>query len=488
MSKIKKNIGVITLKAGHTLILGNIPDAIDLSKLEENKMLGNNIDIQKFGLFETSAPNYTTYYPDVTPEDLNPKDEDFIQPVFRMLSEVIVSKGRPIDFSANNVLRKSMNKLLGQTVNVDHETATGNAIGAVSEVFWQPAYTASDGTKIPAGINAKLKIDGKSNPRLARGIMMNPPSIHSNSVSVRFSWLPSHKFDDPNEFYAKLGSHNDKGELIRCVVDDIIAYSETSLVAHGADPFAQRIGDDGQIVNTKYANTAYQFSADKPIQASWEVDFKEYQNEDNEVAILSLSNNNNNINTNPTDSMNIEELIQTLVSDFSFGEDTTAENLLEKLGEKLGESDTEVENLTTERDQLKTENDTLKSTNADLAAGKEQVTNLTESTKQEALRFYKASKGEKADDAIIDLISKADLKTAGAFLKQYKAEADDKFSATCNKCKSTDISRNSAIPNTDGTVDKTIGEEDFVEKTATETKLSIQAKHKRTSRIFNKEK
>lgn len=485
----KKNIGVITLKAGHTLILGNIPDAIDLSKLEENQMLGNNVDIQKFGLFETATPNYTTYYPDVTPEDLNPKDEDFIQPVFRMLSEVIVSKGRPIDFSANNVLRKSMNKLLGQTVNVDHETAIGNAVGSVSEVFWQPAYTASDGTKVPAGINAKLKIDGKSNPRLARGIMMNPPSIHSNSVSVKFSWLPSHKFDDPNEFYAKLGTHTDKGELIRCVVDEVIAYSETSLVSHGADPFAQRVDENGQIVNTKYAGTEYKFSADKPVNVNWEVDFKDYQYGDNEVAILSLSNNNNNnINTNPTDLMNIEELIQTLVSDFSFGADTTAENLLEKLGEKLGESDTEVENLTNERDQLKTENDTLKSTNADLQAGKAQVDQVTDSTKQEALRFYKASKGEKADEAIIDLISKSDLKTAGAFLKQYKAEADEKFSAKCNKCNSTDITRNSAIPSTDGTVDTVNNkkDEDFVEKSATETKLSIQAKHKRTSRVFNK--
>lgn len=486
----KKNIGVITLKAGHTLILGNIPDAIDTSKLEGNQMLGNNIDIQKFGLFETSAPNYTTYYPDVTPEDLNPKDEDFIQPVFRMLSEVIVSKGRPIDFSQNGVLRKSMNKLLGQTVNVDHETATGNAIGAVSEVFWQPAYTAADGTKVPAGINAKLKIDGKSNPRLARGIMMNPPSIHSNSVSVRFSWLPSHKFDDPNEFYNKLGTHNDKGELIRCVVDEVIAYSETSLVAHGADPFAQRVGDDGQIVNTKYANTAYQFSADKPIQATWEVDFKDYQHSDNEVAILSLSNNNNINNTNPTNLMNIEELIQKLVRDFSFEADTTAENLLEKLGEKLGESDTEVENLTTERDNLKTENDTLKTANTELEAGQEQVTNLTDSTRQEALRFYKASKGDKVDDNIIDLISKSDLKTAGSFLKQYRTEADDKFSATCNKCKSTDISRNSAIPSSDGTVDQAdnTDEGNFVEKTATETKLSLQAKHKRGSRIFNNQK
>ena len=30
--------------------------------------------------------------------------------------------------------------LLGQTVNCDHETNIGNAIGAVSQVIWQDEY------------------------------------------------------------------------------------------------------------------------------------------------------------------------------------------------------------------------------------------------------------------------------------------------------------------------------------------------------------
>ena len=52
----KKNIGHITLRGGHTLILGNIPEVIDVNKLEEANVLGSNVDIEKFGLFETSSP------------------------------------------------------------------------------------------------------------------------------------------------------------------------------------------------------------------------------------------------------------------------------------------------------------------------------------------------------------------------------------------------------------------------------------------------
>ena len=486
-----KLIGVITLRAGHTLIVGNIPDKVDTNQLEENHLLGNNVDIGKFGLFETATPNYTTYYPDVKPEDLNPQDHEFIQPVFRMLSEVIVSKGRPIDFSKPGVLRRSMNKLLGQSVNVDHETAVGNAVGAVSEVFWQPAYTAKDGTKVPAGINAKLKIDGKSNPRLARGIMMNPPSIHSNSVSVRFSWVPSHKFATMDEFYSKLGTYNDKGELIRCVVDEILNYSETSLVGHGADVFAQKIGEDGEIVNTKYAEANYQFQADKPISANFTVDFKDYENQGNEVAILSLTNNNNNINQNPTEPM--EELILQLINDFDFAEDTTSENLSERLATALGDKNQEIADLITERDNLKTEtttltteNERLTEENNTLSLGKEQIEKLTESTRQEALRFYKVSKGDNADEAIINLISGANLETAGALLKQYRTETDGKLTATCNKCGSSDVSRNTAIPSKDGTVDEVENsDDDKVEKTSAETALNLKNKHKRESRIFN---
>lgn len=492
-----KQIGVITLTGGHTLMVGNTPTNIELGYLSEQGAFGKNVEIERFGLFESSTPNYTTYYPELSPEDLQPKDEEFINPVFRMLSEVIVSKGRPIDFSKRGVLKKSMNKLIGQTVNVDHETAIGNAIGTVSEVFWQDSYTTPEGIKVPAGINARLKIDGKSNPRLARGIMMNPPSIHSNSVTIRFAWEPSHKFDEPNEFYNKLGQRDAKGELIRCVVVDILAYAETSLVPHGADPFAKKLDKDGKIVNPGMASDNYKFSHDKPINAMFGMDYKKDTELDDEVAILSLSNNNNNNNTNTEEPMEIEELIQNLVSEKVFDETLTKENILDKLKAKYNDLSKEVETLTDSKKQLETEK-------ADLAVDKDKLEGELESfketqaemeahtnnTRKEALRFYKLSKGDKADQAIIDLIGEADLKTAGALLKQYKTETDGKFTAKCKKCNGTDIVRNSAIPSSDGTVHEgqTDEQAEFTHKSDIETRESLKSKYKKQSRIFNAQK
>src|SRR5210317_758975 len=90
--------------------------------------------------------------------------------------------------------------------------------------------------------------------------MMDPPSVHSVSVTVTFEWKPSHKFEDENEFYGKLGTYDDKGELVRRVVTKIHAYHEISFVAHGADPYAQKIVD-GKIANPEYAATQYKFTA-----------------------------------------------------------------------------------------------------------------------------------------------------------------------------------------------------------------------------------
>lgn len=487
--------GTIELRNGHTVIVGNIPKPVTVKDLAEKTILGVHNDIEKFGFFETSTPNYATYYPDVSADDLIPNEEDFIFPVFRMLSEVIVSKGRPIDFSKPGVLKASMNMLVGQTINIDHETALGNAVGAVKEVYWQKAYTTESGIEIPAGINAVLKIDGKSNPRIVRGITMDPPSIHSNSVTVRFQWEPSHKFDDMNQFYNKLGTYDEKGELIRCIVTKVVSYHETSLVAHGADPYAQKVKDNGEIVNPNYSENVYQFTADKPLKAIFTTDYKNIGNEDNsEIAILSLNNTDNNINQNNNEPM-LEELIQDLVKDFGFPADTNQESFAENLKAQLTQKATEVENLKSEKtkleedkQQLETDKEELEAINATLSENATEVENLTTATKDEALRMYKAAKGDDADQAIIDLIGNSDLKTAGALLKQYRKEADKSFTATCGDCGGSNISRKSGITSKEGLQ----GEGDTPpagskDKTRAELSASLKSKHKRKSNIFNQE-
>lgn len=199
MSKLKKNaqyLDSMVIGAGHTIMLGNVPDPVmgdkgHLLKLSDNILAWRGTtreSVETYG-FWGSDIDYNTYYPDLKLEDLKPKDGEFINPMFRLLSATIVSKNyNPTDFSRPGVLKASMPLLLGQTVNCDHSTDIGNAIGAVSKVTWQEAYKAENGFMIPAGINGVLKIDGKANPRIARGILMDPPSIHSNSVTVQFKW------------------------------------------------------------------------------------------------------------------------------------------------------------------------------------------------------------------------------------------------------------------------------------------------------------
>ena len=179
-------IDTIRLSSEGNLIVGNKPGIVSLSDV--SKLIGaeSQADIQSFGLFERSTPNYATYYPEASAEDLNPKESEFIEPVFRALSAVtILSSYDAVNFAFDpEILNRSKSLLLGQSVMIDHETALGNIIGAVSEVSWQESYKTRGATKpIPAGINSVLKIDGKANPRIARAIMMDPPGIHSTTVS-----------------------------------------------------------------------------------------------------------------------------------------------------------------------------------------------------------------------------------------------------------------------------------------------------------------
>lgn len=492
--------GEIQLRSGHSVILGNIPigGPVTVKDLAE-KIILDNTDMEKFGFWETASPNYATYYPEATPEQFIPKDEEFIYPVFRMLSEVIVSKGRPIDFSKAGVLKRSMNKLIGQTINIDHETALGNAIGSVSEVYWQKGYIAKDGTKVPAGINAVLKIDAKSNPRIARGINMEPPSIHSNSVTVRFSWVPSHKFDDINQFFYNLGTYHKDGELIRCVVDEIICYTETSLVGHGADVFAQKVDENGEIVNPTYASDTYQFSADKPITTIFNTDYKNLQNSDtSDIAILSLSNSDKPLyKKNQHNPNSMEELLTELIESFGFDSNLKEENLnnaikekLTSLNNKITEKETEIGTLGTKIETLTTENVNLKEENENLSANKEEITKLTNNTRNEALRYAKLVLGENPDEAITNLIANADLTTAAALLKQYRSQSESKFSATCNKCGSNEVTRLSAIPSRDGIIDENTDGKNTggnTVKTFSESRSNLKDKHKPKSRLFNKD-
>lgn len=446
--------------SGHTIMAGFLPTGVEPQTFSENFYRWNHVSkesVEKLGLFGSDI-DYNTYYPNLTKEDLTPNADEFIEPVFRLLSATIVSKNwNPTDFSQPGVLKASMRMLLGQTVNCDHSTDIGNAIGSVSQVMWQEGY--KDGNfMIPAGINGVLKIDGKANPRIARGILMDPPSIHSNSVTVQFKWDKSHPDMDDRDFWDKLGTYDEKGNMIRKVVTEVVRYLETSLVSHGADSFAQKIGEDGKIINPEFAKrtwTSFAEYQEDTKKAYYFTDFKEdinsYQ-ENNDTPPNNI-NTNNPLNNN-TMNKELKEFLEKLFGDnllsLAEGQEVSTELALSAVqslvnGKKTLE--TKITNLTTEKDQL-TEQITQKDAEiANLTAMSTVGKNYIASLREEVVGNYKKLKGDKVDETIVTMLNAetTGLQTLISLNKDYKAQLEEKFPLTCSKCGSHDVTRSSSV-------------------------------------------
>lgn len=433
----------VKLGFGHNLILGSSPSRLTLKQIGDSviKEVANHA-FEKFGFFDSSAPNYSTYYPEVTAEDLKPAEGDFIEPIFRALSEVIVHKNwNPIDFSEGDILRKSQNLLVGQTINADHETALGNAMGAIKDVEWQASY--KDGAiQVPAGINARLKIDGKSNPRIARGIMMDPPSIHSTSVTVSFLWKKSHPEMSEEAFFRGLATYDKDGQLIRRIATKVNAYREISLVGHGADPFAQKVDENGKIVNPVYAATAN--NSDK----AGLIDFRKKEKFfffDVRTDIISNSENP----TIPNES-NTEETTENKNTDMN----------LEQIALALGlpKTATEAEILTA----LKAIQDANTAQLTEIAGLKEKQPDATKLTDLQSFKdsilankraavtaaYNKTTTTPNA--AITAMIASADIPALDALQTEYATKLNELYPATCSKCGSHEISMASSKPKDEG--------------------------------------
>ncbi len=453
-------IELLDLNMGHSIIRGHKPDNLPLEAIERIQHEQKKDSFASFGLFDTSTPNYYTYYPQVKPEDLMPQDAEFIYPVFRLLSSIVIAPRQlAIDFTEGNVLKNSMPLLKGQSLYVDHEMTTGNVMGSIMEVMWQEGYT-TDGVKVPAGINGLLMIDGKSNPRIARAIMMNPPAIHSSSVQIQFAWKPSHKFKDSNEFMAKLGTYDSKGVLIRKVVEEVLRYAENSLVPHGMDPFAKKL-TNGKIVLAKSAGKVYsmQFSeqvlARQPYMAiTTTPDHSIYNN-----AVMNFSeviDTTTNINTDHkqlNDTVMFEQMLASLgFTAEQFADEAALTAHLQAQLTALTERVAEVGTLTAtiaERDGIittLTEAGTTK--DATIATLTEQVATLTPLAEGEvgkirlsAKKFYGLVKGDKADAAILTSLDTMDAAAATAFLTEYEEQYNAMVPLTCSDCHSTNVSR-----------------------------------------------
>ena len=463
--KNKEHLDSMVIGQGHTIMAGYIPEAVGAQTFSENYYKWKNPTpdtIAQFGFWGGDI-DYNTYYPNLDKSELTPKDEEFIEPMFRLLSETIVSKNwNPTDFGQNGVLKASMKMLLGQTVNCDHETNIGNAIGAVSQVMWQESYKDGHFT-IPAGINGILKIDGKANPRIARGILMEPPSIHSNSVTVQFKWDKSHPTMEDNEFYQKLGTYDSKGEMVRRMVTEVVRYMETSLVSHGADSFAQKIGSDGKIVNPTFARRTWssyeEYRDDKSKQyffTDYKSDLSSFQENDTRDSFNDNDAKDNHSNEN---NMNeLEKFLESLFGDnmltLEEGKEMNQETVvacIQNLVSSRNTLQTSVDNLTTEKTSL---TEQVSNLNAEVANLKEMATvgkNHIASLRENAVETYKKLMGENADETIVTMLNAetTGITTLVSLTKDYQARLEEKFPLTCSKCGSKDVNRASSVTEND---------------------------------------
>lgn len=477
-----KRLSIEKLVFGHSLVSNNYPKGLGLQTLGIIQKQEGKSEIEKLGLFDSATPNFSNYYPGATAEDLKPKDDEFVYPIFRALSEVLVRRNAPVDFSLNGVLKNAMNKLYGQTVYPNHEQLIGNQLGVVIDVEWQDSYT-TNGIKIPSGINSRFKLDGKANPNIARAVMMEPPSIHSTSVTVEFAWEKSHNLTD-DEFFNKLGSSDDKGNLYKRNVTDIVNFHEISLVPHGADSFAQRLDKDGKIVNPKYAQTVYKFGAnnDEENYQSGKIHFIDYKNKlgdieklsDDKTTIPFRSNNNQeSLETN----QNMKNILIKLLLLSGIASADIEKLSDDDLGKKAEETFNKFVADSTEVVKLKADIELVK---VELTQKDSNITDLTQKisdkeaelsklindaevgklaltqAKSEAVRLYNLAMGAKSDTKVLELIANADYNTTIVLMNQYAILAESSFQASCKDCHSKNISRMSSAASGGETSETTI--------------------------------
>lgn len=460
-------VATLTLGADHSMMINHKPRNLDPQRLSDsyfNAIGASPQSIEQFGLFGSSV-DYNTFYPDVEAAQFDPAQDEFIEPVFRLISNCIVSKNyNPTEFPAD-VLKASMPLLVGQTVNCDHSTDIANAIGSVKAVTWQDAYS-DKGVKIPAGINGVLRIDGKANPRIARGINMDPPSIHSNSVTVQFEWKPSHEFNHVWEFWDKLGTYAKDGTMVRRIATRIISYKETSLVSHGADPYAQMI-KDGKIINPGYAASVYSSFSEQikekvsnSTRDSYFFDFKNILRSDtfSNAEVDPLKENSQKLYINPNNQSNtmpqeLQAFLESLFGEgmLSLGEGQTASSEIvlsevkrllsenQSLSEKVTKSEASVTELQEKVANLEKE---AKANASFIQMGQDHFKEVKEAT----LASYKKLMGEKEDSNILTLIENVDsLSTLLSLKSNYDAQLEEKFPLHCADCGSKNVNRGSSV-------------------------------------------
>lgn len=305
------------------------------------------------------------------------EDEQYIYPQFRALSKIVIP-GYWLNFTLGDVLKKSVGLLLNQTVYPNHDRDVNQWLGVVAEAMW------SD-TEEPNGIDVVLKIDKINSPRIAAGLKMRPPAIHSGSVGIRFKWQKSHP--DLENFWYKLGAEVD-GKTVTIDITEITSFDEFSLVYQGGDPNAKqklRLPDFGNEQET-----------------------------------------NARPNAGATALQNIE----------AHAQEETNVKLKKKLCEKLGlktetlfaKGGEEIELTQETFDGLMLDigrvNEAQEQEIAALKPKAELGEKFEKSQRDDAEKFYRLCAGENVDEGLIKTLQTAPMETVAALAKDYKSRAE----------------------------------------------------------------
>lgn len=454
------------------------------------------------------------YYPGLNVQsDLMPKDEDFVNVPFRMLSATMVAAGtwRSTDFTDTKVLSASVPKLKDKPVYKEHDTDLDNWVGLVRTPKFSPEFTMTDGTRIPAGIDAIVSIDGKTNPKIARAVLVG--GIYSNSVTVEFDWVPSHDFagDDAEDQFERAVGQIIDGRMVCRKVTNIIDYYESSLVWLGADPYAKQITPEGDLIHVDESST---YEDDNTVQTKYKQDAKYSMKLGIPKNLLSLSKKENLIqNNNPQkpNTMTLEEILAALrlslglpvdaevtkeqiatlsVAPAVVEEDTTelAQAVTELTGEVIeGKQNVKeltsklagfkgikvdkltaleataktVETLTAEKTSLTSEVVNLKADKATLEAKIVELNpkaaiadKFIQDKKAECKRLYNLSVNNKPVDAVIALIEKGTVEELDGLIGTYTKGLTENFSGKCKDCGSANFEFKSSVGGEDPTKDK----------------------------------
>jgi len=347
--------------------------------------------------------------------DLQPQDQDFIYANFRALSKSYI----PLiytDFSKDDVLQQSVPLLKGQTVYPDHLHRVEAWLGVVTDSVWDETLRPD-----APGINTTWKIDALANPKIARGLMMRPPALHSSSVYVVYSYEMSHPDMKPYQFWDMIGEEVD-GRIVCLVANQILAYYEHSLVWQGADSSSKSITDPQE--QMQQLKKEMKSRLEKPSTVFISDPAKEA------AAVLTKSMEDS-----------VENEIIAAVGTIK----VLRKETLALLG--IEEEDPTFDRIEAAILSLTEKNAVLAKENQQLAAEAENGRAYLADLRADALRLAAIveAPGGKMKESLLKLIAGASLEQARDLVSMYQAKADAMFPEKCQACGSTEVVRRSSI-------------------------------------------